>query len=78
MSAKDASEEMLNLSVKSGKHLENPRTSGWNKNHNKTGETDQDRTISQLFMAKRQIYILCIMSEGCPEENGGDEYTEDF
>ena len=56
-------------SVKSGKHLENPQgLPDGIKSANKTGETDQDQHDIAIVYGEKTTYILCIMSEGCPEE----------
>lgn len=67
MSAKRR-QKKVKSSVKSGKHLENPPgTSGWNKIANKTGETDQDQHDIAIVYGEKTTYILCVMSENCPE-----------
>ena len=55
--SKEASEEMLNL-------LSNPDGI---KSANKTGETDQDQHDIAIVYGEKTTYILCVMSENCPE-----------
>ena len=37
------------------------------KSANKTGETDQDQHDIAIIYGEKTTYILCIMSENCPE-----------
>lgn len=66
--SKEASEEMLNL-------LKNQENT-WKipeglpegiVSANKTGETDQDQHDIAIVYGEKTTYILCIMSENCPE-----------
>ena len=77
--SKDASEEMLKSSVKSGKHLENPPgTSGWNKicQQDRRDRPGSARYRNCLWRKDNihSVYYVRRLSGG----NGGDEYTEDF
>lgn len=67
--SKDASEEMLNLLSNQENTWKIPQgLPDGIKSANKTGETDQDQHDIAIVYGEKTTYILCIMSEGCPEE----------
>ena len=39
----------------------------WIFSANKTGETDQDQHDIAIVYGEKTTYILCVMSENCPE-----------
>ena len=66
--SKEASGEMLNLLSNQEEVWKIPQglPSGI-RSANKTGETDQDQHDIAIVYGEKTTYILCIMSENCPE-----------
>ena len=66
--SKEASEEMLNLLSNQENTWKIPEgLPDGIKSANKTGETDQDQHDIAIIYGEKTTYILCIMSENCPE-----------
>lgn len=66
--SKDASEEMLNLLSNQENTWKIPQgLPDGIKSANKTGETDQDQHDIAIVYGEKTTYILCVMSENCPE-----------
>lgn len=66
--SKEASEEMLNLLSNQENTWKIPQgLPDGIKSANKTGETDQDQHDIAIVYGEKTTYILCVMSENCPE-----------
>ena len=66
--SKEASEAMLNLLSNQQNTWKIPQGLPEGiKSANKTGETDQDQHDIAIIYGEKTTYILCIMSENCPE-----------
>ena len=66
--SKEASEEMLNLLSNQENTWKIPQgLPDGIKSANKTGETDQDQLDIAIVYGEKTTYILCVMSENCPE-----------
>ena len=66
--SKEASEEMLNLLSNQENTWKIPQGLPEGiKSANKTGETDQDQHDIAIVYGEKTTYILCVMSENCPE-----------
>lgn len=66
--SKEASEEMLNLLSNQENTWKIPKgLPDGIKSANKTGETDQDQHDIAIVYGEKTTYILCVMSENCPE-----------
>lgn len=66
--SKEASEEMLNLLSNQQNTWKIPQGLPEGiKSANKTGETDQDQHDIAIVYGEKTTYILCVMSENCPE-----------
>ena len=65
---KEVSEEMLNLLSNQENTWKIPQgLPDGIKSANKTGETDQDQHDIAIVYGEKTTYILCVMSENCPE-----------
>ena len=66
--SKEASEAMLNLLSNQENTWKIPQgLPDGIKSANKTGETDQDQHDIAIIYGEKTTYILCVMSENCPE-----------
>ena len=66
--SKEASEAMLNLLLNQENTWKIPQgLPDGIKSANKTGETDQDQHDIAIVYGEKTTYILCVMSENCPE-----------
>ena len=66
--SKEVSEEMLNLLSNQENTWKIPQgLPDGIKSANKTGETDQDQHDIAIVYGEKTTYILCVMSENCPE-----------
>ena len=66
--SKEASEKMLNLLSNQENTWKIPQGLPEGiKSANKTGETDQDQHDIAIVYGEKTTYILCVMSENCPE-----------
>lgn len=68
--SREASAEMLELLLSQEVTWKIPEgLSGDIKVANKTGETDTDQHDIAIVYGEKTTYILCVMSENCPDEN---------
>lgn len=68
--SEEASREMLDLLLRQEVTWKIPEgLSGDIKVANKTGETDTDQHDIAIVYGEKTTYILCVMSENCPDEN---------
>ncbi|MDO4275342.1 MAG: serine hydrolase [Eubacteriales bacterium] len=68
--SREASREMLDLLLSQEVTWKIPEgLSGDIKVANKTGETDTDQHDIAIVYGEKTNYILCVMSENCPDEN---------